>query len=202
MVWRRARGHLSQCEALFVQGAASVRAAGAVAPDKGWCKLGDIEAGGEREPTGTERVRAFVSQLRAKLGDDAARAAFIVNERGVGYRMARPARTGGRPLVCEDVAEAVPSWDARGPVRGSRPPRCARALLRRRGLGGGLGRFWRLSLPARDGVRNGAKGVVTGAKSGLPANGGKGFAKNAARAVACSFLAACPDRRTMRRRVT
>ena len=41
-----------------------------------------------RAPTDTERVRAFVKQLRAKLGDDAARPAFIFNERGVGYRMA------------------------------------------------------------------------------------------------------------------
>ena len=43
-----------------------------------------------REPTDTERVRAFVKQLRAKLGDDAARPAFIFNERSVGFRMARP----------------------------------------------------------------------------------------------------------------
>ena len=43
-----------------------------------------------REPTDTERVRAFVKQLRAKLGDDAANPAYLFNERGVGYRMARP----------------------------------------------------------------------------------------------------------------
>ena len=43
-----------------------------------------------RDPTDTERVRAFVKQLRAKLGDDAARPAYIFNERGVGYRMAKP----------------------------------------------------------------------------------------------------------------
>ena len=43
-----------------------------------------------REPTDTNRVRAFVSQLRAKLGDDAARPAFIFSERRVGYRMPRP----------------------------------------------------------------------------------------------------------------
>ena len=42
-----------------------------------------------RDPTDTDRVRAFVKQLRAKLGDDAARPAYIFNERGVGYRMAR-----------------------------------------------------------------------------------------------------------------
>ena len=39
MVWRRARAHLSQCEALFAQGAASVRAAGAMASDKGECQI-------------------------------------------------------------------------------------------------------------------------------------------------------------------
>jgi len=43
-----------------------------------------------RDPTDTERVRAFVSQLRMKLGDDAASPTWIFNERGVGYRMARP----------------------------------------------------------------------------------------------------------------
>ena len=42
------------------------------------------------EPTDTERVRTFVKQLRANLGDDAALPAYIFNERGVGYRMARP----------------------------------------------------------------------------------------------------------------
>ena len=45
---------------------------------------------GARAPTDTERVRAFVGQLRAKLGDDAARPAYIFNERGVGYRMPEP----------------------------------------------------------------------------------------------------------------
>ena len=38
--------------------------------------------------TGVERT--FVKKLRRKLGDDAASPAYIVNERGVGYRMARP----------------------------------------------------------------------------------------------------------------
>ena len=38
----------------------------------------------------TERVRTYVKKVRRKLGDDAARPAYIVNERGVGYRMARP----------------------------------------------------------------------------------------------------------------
>ena len=45
---------------------------------------------GARPPTDTDRVRAFVRQLRAKLRDDAARPAYIFNERGVGYRMPSP----------------------------------------------------------------------------------------------------------------
>ena len=41
--------------------------------------------------TGDSRlVRAFVKKLRTKLGDDAANPAYLFNERGVGYRMARP----------------------------------------------------------------------------------------------------------------
>ncbi len=35
----------------------------------------------------TDRVRTFVKQIRRKLGDDASRPAYIVNVRGVGYRM-------------------------------------------------------------------------------------------------------------------
>ena len=35
-------------------------------------------------------VRDFAKKLRRKLGDDAANPAYIVNERGVGYRMPRP----------------------------------------------------------------------------------------------------------------
>ena len=35
-------------------------------------------------------VRAYVRRLRVKLGDDARDPAYIINERGVGYRMARP----------------------------------------------------------------------------------------------------------------
>ena len=37
-----------------------------------------------------KRVRAYVKRLRHRLGDDAADPAYIVNERGVGYRMPRP----------------------------------------------------------------------------------------------------------------
>ena len=35
-------------------------------------------------------MRAFVMKLRSKLGDDAASPIYIFNERGVGYRMAKP----------------------------------------------------------------------------------------------------------------
>ena len=48
------------------------------------------QAWGVRESAQTDPVRAFVKKLRAKLGDDAARPTYIVNERGVGYRMADP----------------------------------------------------------------------------------------------------------------
>ena len=39
-------------------------------------------------------MRAFVKQLRQKLGDDAANPAWIFNVRGVGYRMPRPGAPG------------------------------------------------------------------------------------------------------------
>ncbi len=45
----------------------------------------------ERRYTGDPRpIRTLVKNLRRKLGDDAARPAYILNERRVGYRMARP----------------------------------------------------------------------------------------------------------------
>ena len=48
---------------------------------------------GTRESDDTDRVRAFVKQLRAKLGDSAANPTWIFTERGVGYRMPRPEDT-------------------------------------------------------------------------------------------------------------
>ena len=45
----------------------------------GWGHYGDVEL-----------VRTFVKKLRRKLGDNASSPVYIVNERGVGYRMARP----------------------------------------------------------------------------------------------------------------
>ena len=44
----------------------------------------------QRESDDPQRVRTFVKKLRSKLGDDAARPAYIRTERGVGYRMPRP----------------------------------------------------------------------------------------------------------------
>ena len=45
---------------------------------------------GERAKDNPKIVRAYVKRLRSKLGDDAAHPALIFNERGVGYRIARP----------------------------------------------------------------------------------------------------------------
>ena len=45
--------------------------------------------GRERVSPDAKLVRAVVKRLRGKLGDDAARPAYILNERAVGYRMPR-----------------------------------------------------------------------------------------------------------------
>ena len=37
-----------------------------------------------------DRIRTFIKQLRRKLGDDPKRPAWILNERGVGYRVPKP----------------------------------------------------------------------------------------------------------------
>ena len=37
-----------------------------------------------------DRIRTFIKQLRRKLGDDPARPAWILNERGIGYRVPKP----------------------------------------------------------------------------------------------------------------
>ena len=42
------------------------------------------------EKTGANLVRNFVRNLRRKLGDSASSPAYLLNERGVGYRMAKP----------------------------------------------------------------------------------------------------------------
>ena len=42
---------------------------------------------GRRETHDTELVRTFIKKLRRRLGDDAANPAYILTERGVGYRM-------------------------------------------------------------------------------------------------------------------
>ena len=45
---------------------------------------------GEKDTGDPEPVRNFVRKLRRKLGDDAAGPRYILNERGVGYRMPEP----------------------------------------------------------------------------------------------------------------
>ncbi len=45
---------------------------------------------GRRDSGDPRPIRTLVKNLRRKLGDDAARPAYILNERRVGYRMARP----------------------------------------------------------------------------------------------------------------
>ena len=45
---------------------------------------------GNHDSNDAKPVRTFVKQLRRKLGDDASRPAYILTERGVGYRMATP----------------------------------------------------------------------------------------------------------------
>ena len=44
----------------------------------------------KRENADANLVRNFVKNLRRKLGDSAASPSYLFNERGVGYRMAKP----------------------------------------------------------------------------------------------------------------
>lgn len=45
---------------------------------------------GDQQSVQPQLVRAFVRKLRAKLGDDSSDPTYIINERGVGYRMPEP----------------------------------------------------------------------------------------------------------------
>ena len=79
-----------------------------------------------------------------------------------------------------DGAEVVPACDLRGPPR--RPRRGERHMRGSASEGSGAADpHAACHCPAGEGVRIGAKGVVTGGKSGLRASGGKGFAKKIAR---------------------
>ena len=44
----------------------------------------------ESKPADSKLVHALVKRLRRKLGDDPARPAYILSERGIGYRMPSP----------------------------------------------------------------------------------------------------------------
>ena len=82
------------------------------------------------------------------------------------------------PGVRTAAPASPPAGGAEG-VRRSRPARTACAAPvrpRRRGLGGGSGSVWRLSLPGRRWGADWGERVVTGAKIGLRANGGKEIA--------------------------
>ena len=63
-----------------------------------------------RETGDVNLVRNFVKRLRAKLGEDAASPTWIVNVRGVGYRMAAP----GKPGPGEAAAGGAAPGEARG----------------------------------------------------------------------------------------
>ena len=52
--------------------------------------LRQVWAGRGRETGNPKLLRAFMKKLRRKLGDDAARPAYILTQRGVGYRMPAP----------------------------------------------------------------------------------------------------------------
>ena len=47
---------------------------------------------GTRDHSYVDRVRSFVRKVRAKLGDDATKPVYLLNERGIGYRMPEPDR--------------------------------------------------------------------------------------------------------------
>ena len=60
----------------------------------------------KKDPVAPARVRTFVKNLRRKLGDDAGRPAYVLTERGVGYRMARPMPgAGARATVRDSLAD-------------------------------------------------------------------------------------------------
>ena len=63
---------------------------------------------GGRRAGDPKLLRAFVKRLRRKLGDDAARPAYVFTERGVGYRLAAPSDPAERPPPTRDAG-------ARGP---------------------------------------------------------------------------------------
>ena len=52
-----------------------------------------LQVWGARGYANPKLIRAFIKKLRDKLGDDARKPSYILNERGVGYRMAQPRET-------------------------------------------------------------------------------------------------------------
>ena len=81
------------------------------------------------EPLRAKRVHAFVQKLRAKVGDGAAKPAYIFTEHGVGYRMPRPGSAGLR----------TPFRERRRRAPDTRPlPRSKPRPASRRGRGAGI----------------------------------------------------------------
>ena len=111
---RRAGPRLSQCEALFAEGDASVRAAGAVAPDKGCDEIGDIEACGARG----------VRSRRARVGNPRRGPAAIGNTRALPGGGRSPVAGMGaacRPAVADTFGlDVVESGDTAQPERVTR----------------------------------------------------------------------------------
>ena len=65
----------------------------ALSVNAGWVMKYDVllhQVWGRVESADPQPVRTYVKRLRRKLGDDAASPSYIFNERGVGYRMAKP----------------------------------------------------------------------------------------------------------------
>ena len=77
------------------------------------------------ESAGVNLVRNFVRNLRRKLGESASSPAYLLNERGVGYRMAKP--TNRRRQAPPN--SAVPSGPGQRSRRGSRRVRARRSSL-------------------------------------------------------------------------
>ena len=61
---------------------------------------------GRRDRGDVRLVRSFVKRLRRKLGDDPDSPTYILTERGVGYRMAKPGDGSGGTANC---VNAIPS---------------------------------------------------------------------------------------------
>ena len=72
------------------------------------------------ESVGANLVRNFVRNLRRELGESASSPTYLLNERGVGYRMAKPPNR-RRPGATEPRRPARPEFGALAPHRDDVP---------------------------------------------------------------------------------